>query len=69
MFLVSEIRSDPKKFWNFINSKRKSNNSYPTIIKFEDFKSSNNTEIANYFKLFFESVYQDPISFNTQDVD
>ena len=38
-------------------------------MKFEDVKSSYNTEIANYFKLFFESVYQDPISFNIQDFD
>ena len=68
MSLVSKIRDDPKKFWNFINNKRKSNG-YPTLMKYNEEKSDNDKEIANYFKKFFESVYQDPISFNTEDFE
>lgn len=67
-FLISKIKDDPKQFWNYINHKRKNNN-YPILMKFNDKESCKDSEISNLFKQFFQSVYQEPINFDTNNFD
>lgn len=54
----AEIRSTPKRFFDFVNLKRKSN-VMPTTMSFNYNSSSSEEEISNMFADYFESVYSD----------
>ena len=54
--IESNIKSDPKSFFNYVKSKQKSNN-FPSSMHFRDRVGSNPEEISNLFADFFESVY------------
>lgn len=50
------IKSDPKSFWNFINSKKTRSN-YPSEMKFYDKVSNTPDETANLFADFFSANF------------
>ena len=52
----SNIRRNPKLFYNFVNSKRKVT-TYPTTMKMNGILYSNDADISNVFAGFFASTY------------
>lgn len=63
----SELRSNPKNFWNFVNSKRKSP-AIPTNLYLDDVESTISTQACELFAKFFASVYEDK-SASAQEID
>lgn len=57
--IESSLQNDTKHFWNFINSKRKTNE-LPAAIKFDDACAEMGPEAANLFADYFGSVYSVP---------
>lgn len=55
---VHELKTEPKKFWSYIKSKRKFYTPKSFII--DDMLTSDETKIANGFAKYFGSVYLDP---------
>lgn len=54
-----EIRSNPRKFWNFVDAKRKIK-SYPTVMTYLNDSSDDASCIREMFKKFFQNVYKRP---------
>ena len=52
----SNLRRNPRHFWNFVNSKRK-NSDIPQLTFFDDEQSSSETETCEQFASFFASVF------------
>ena len=52
----NEINIDSKKFYNFVNTKRKTSE-YPTNLKFNDKMSDIDSDISEFFSDFFKSIY------------
>ena len=52
----SDLRSNPKKFWSFVNSKRKCS-SIPLKVCFDGKESSSDSESCEMFAEFFSSVF------------
>lgn len=52
------FKRDPKSFYKFVNSKRKSSG-YPNIMKYLSRESSNDLSICNMFADFFATTYSD----------
>lgn len=55
------LLKDPKRFFNFVNSKRKVVG-YPRIMKFIDSESSDDTVISNMFANFFRKLYSPSVN-------
>lgn len=53
----NSLRRNPKRFWNFVNSKRKQNDSVPATIFFNDDVTSIASEKCNLFAKQFTSVF------------
>ena len=53
----NSFRKNPKNFWNYVSSKRKTKG-YPSTFMYEDRSSNCETEICNLFADFFKSVYK-----------
>lgn len=53
---AEKAKNDPKTFWRHINNQRKSN-SIPATMKYGDKTATTDTEKAQLFAEFFESVY------------
>ena len=53
---ASSLKSDPKSFWKFVNSKRTSN-LLPSIMNYEGQTATNDSEKSNLFAQFFQNVY------------
>jgi len=51
-------KTNPKSFWQHINSKRKVSN-VPAVIEFNGTKATTNAEKTNLFAEYFKSVYAD----------
>lgn len=56
-------RKDPKKFWNYVNSKRTSTG-YPTNMEYEGKIAENDQQTAQLFNDFFSTVYTEPENFS-----
>lgn len=54
--IKSNIKTNPKLFFKFVNSKRKVS-SYPSTMKFNDTTHNNDAEIANIFAEFFSTTF------------
>lgn len=54
--IVQDNKNDPKKFWRFVNGKRKSN-TLPCKMTLNDETATNDNEKATLFAKFFASVY------------
>jgi len=54
--IQSNLTSDPKSFWRYING-LKTNNCIPQNMILEDKSSTGGPEVVNLFKEFFSSVY------------
>ncbi|CAI6359279.1 unnamed protein product [Macrosiphum euphorbiae] len=54
--IQSNLTSDPKSFWRYING-LKTNNCIPQTMMLEEKSSTGGPEVANLFKEFFSSVY------------
>lgn len=52
----TNIKANPKSFWNFVNSKRTCSQ-FPTRMYFENSTSNSSTETANLFADFFSSNF------------
>jgi len=52
----TQFTLDPKQFYNFVNTKRKSS-SYPSSLKFENSAASTDQAIADLFAQFFQTTY------------
>lgn len=52
----NSMASNPKSFWNFVNSKRKTFG-FPSSMCFNDVTANNSGDIANLFATFFQSIY------------
>ena len=52
----SEIFADPRMFWNFVNSKRKSD-SFPSSLNYLSSSSNDPNLIANFFSSFFSKSF------------
>lgn len=61
----AKLNSNPKQFFNFVNSKRKSNG-LPSHLKFGDEESSTDNGMADLFAEFFQSTYtsSNPVTSN-----
>lgn len=55
--LASNYKKQPKKFWNYINSKYK-RNVLPGKVFYNDESATTDNEKANLFAKFFATVYQ-----------
>lgn len=62
--VACRLKSNPKTFWKFVNSKRKSDQ-YPNFMSFDGLASNDPEIIAKSFKSFFSASY----SSSTFDVD
>jgi len=51
-----EFSNDPKKFYNFVNAKRKSS-ALPSSVRFNSMEASTDSEIADLFAEFFQTTY------------
>ena len=68
--IQDDLTREPKKFWSFINSKKKSSG-YPSSMSFNNSIYSTTSDICNQFSNYFNSVYvcdnanpsDDPYSF------
>lgn len=56
MRIEHRIISDPKRFWTFVNSRRKSSG-FPKTLAFNGTTAATVSDICNLFADFFESVY------------
>ena len=65
--LQEGIERNPKNFWSYGNSKRKSGTKYPSSMTYGPTKLSSQVEIANGFNEFFKSMFMAPASKNTSD--
>lgn len=54
--MQGQLKSDPKSFWSFVNSSRKSV-SVPSTISYNNVTSTSPSDVCNVFADFFESVY------------
>lgn len=54
----SLCRDNPRKFWNYINSHRKTRG-YPDCIQFDERVAENENDAAELFNEFFASVFED----------
>lgn len=63
-----EIKSNPKTFWTFINSKKKSNG-FPSIMNYDNIDSSSPQTIVDMFADFFKSVYQNDNQLNSNELN
>ena len=57
--IKNQIKSDPKKFWQFVNNKKKTNN-FPTQMTYNNHTASDPTTICDIFAIFFQTVYKKP---------
>lgn len=56
--IQNNIKYDPKSFYNFINSKKRTTG-YPTVMKFNQNESCDATCISDLFADFFSTTYSD----------
>lgn len=56
IYVIRQSRKNPKKFWNFVNSKRKTND-IPNKIHYNGECATSNAEKSNLFAHFFQTVY------------
>jgi hypothetical protein len=65
----AEIKNEPKKFWKFVNDKRNTTG-FPSVMKHEEVRLNNISEICAGFANFFQSVYKcnDSPSYNDPNV-
>lgn len=54
--MKDQLLSDPKKFYEFINSKRRING-YPSLMYYDKYESSNASKISNLLASSFEKSY------------
>lgn len=66
--IANSAKQNPKKFWKFINDKRKQN-SLPIKMKSDTDIATTDTEKANMFAKFFSSVYQTHTDDNYDFID
>lgn len=60
----NNLKKDPKSFYNFVNSKRRSTD-FPQIMKFGNIESAEDITISNLFADFFASTYSSSKYINT----
>lgn len=56
----NNLRNNPKSFYKFINSKRRSSD-FPSVMKYENLESSDDKSISNMFADFFSSTYSSSV--------
>ena len=56
------LYEDPKRFWNFVNSKR-SNNSHPSSFTYNNEELTEPKQVADAFANHFKSVFSEPVSY------
>lgn len=56
--IKNDFKYNTKAFYNFVNSKRKTNG-YPSVMKLNNYESSDDINISNMFADFFSSTYSD----------
>ena len=61
-----KLKSDPKRFFNFVNMKRKSS-SFPSSMRYENSTSSIDSEISNLFVDFLQTTYNNS-TFNSTNL-
>jgi hypothetical protein len=66
--LKETLKTDPKKFWGYINRKR-NNDLYPKIMSYKDETKDNDKDICKLFAKFFESVYKNDNSMSFPDLN
>jgi len=55
--IEAKIKTEPKKFWKFINDKRNTTG-FPSVMKYNDSELNTASEICAGFAKFFQSVYK-----------
>lgn len=55
--IASEIKSNPKQFWRYVNSKKSVSRDFPTLIDSEGSAISEDQQKADLFNRYFASVY------------
>lgn len=58
--MKANLKNDPKSFYSFVNSKRRSVE-FPTTMKLNNIESSDDTSISNMFAEFFASTYSSTV--------
>ena len=61
MRVQTELRRNPKHFWNFVNSKRKCS-SIPSVVCLDEVESTSTFESCELFAKFFASVFAENIA-------
>ena len=56
--MSTKLKSNPKSFWRFVNSRRKSDE-YPSFMKFSNSSSGDPATICEFFRSFFSKSYTD----------
>ena len=54
--IVSDVKHDPKIFFDYVNSKRKTSR-LPCLMRYNGLQASNTKDVCDLFASFFESVY------------
>ena len=57
----TDLRRNPKGFWNFVNSKRKCS-SVPVNVRLDDLDATSESESCELFATFFASVFADRVA-------
>ena len=55
--LAQEIKANPKKFWNYLNLKRKTNRDLPKMLDKDNKEYITDYDIANQFNEYFSEVF------------
>jgi hypothetical protein len=69
--IASNVKDNPKKFWNYVQTKTKTKTSIPDLYKDNDKKilTSSDTEKASVLADFFSSVFTEESNFNMPELD
>lgn len=63
--MKNNLKDDPKSFYKFVNSKRRSVD-FPSTMKYNGLESSDDISISNMFAKFFASTYSSSLFNNSQ---
>ena len=64
--IASEIKSNPKSFWNYVNSQRKCKPNIPNLLKSDMTLTLNDNEKADTLNTFFSSVFVNDTDFQPE---
>lgn len=63
------IIEDPQEFYKHVNLLRKYCDDLPSIMSYDNKNAKNNDDIADCFRIFFQSIYSKPNDRNVKNFE